>query len=60
MSGPFGADEIARLRSVIDTLKQSYNLIIIDSPPLLAMTDGLVLRQRSRSDHLCLPLAACI
>ncbi len=42
MSGPFGAEEIARLRNVINTLKQSYNLIIIDSPPLLAMTDGLV------------------
>jgi succinoglycan biosynthesis transport protein ExoP len=42
MPGPFGAEEIARLRSVISTLKQSYSLIIIDSPPLLAMTDGLV------------------
>ena len=42
MSGPFGAEEIARLRRVIGTLKQSYSLIIIDSPPLLAMTDGLV------------------
>ena len=42
MSGPFGAEEIARLRSVIGTLKQTYSLIIIDSPPLLAMTDGLV------------------
>ncbi|HTJ89412.1 MAG TPA: polysaccharide biosynthesis tyrosine autokinase [Acidocella sp.] len=42
MSGPFGAEEIARLRRVIGALKQSYSLIIIDSPPLLAMTDGLV------------------
>jgi polysaccharide biosynthesis transport protein len=42
MPGPFGAEEIARLRSVLATLKQSYSLIIIDSPPLLAMTDGLV------------------
>ena len=42
MSGPFGAEEIARWRRVIGTLKQSYSLIIIDSPPLLAMTDGLV------------------
>jgi capsular exopolysaccharide synthesis family protein len=42
MSGPIGAEEIARLRSVIGALKQSYSLIIIDSPPLLAMTDGLV------------------
>jgi polysaccharide biosynthesis transport protein len=42
MSGPFGAEEIARLRSLLNTLKQSYSLIIIDSPPLLAMTDGLM------------------
>jgi polysaccharide biosynthesis transport protein len=42
MSGPFGIDDIARLRNVISTLKQSYSLIVIDSPPLLAMTDGLV------------------
>ncbi len=42
MSGPFGAKEIAKLRDLISTLRNSYNLIIIDSPPLLAMTDGLV------------------
>ncbi|HVE21415.1 MAG TPA: polysaccharide biosynthesis tyrosine autokinase [Acidocella sp.] len=42
MSGPVGVEEIARLRSAIGALKKSYNLIIIDSPPLLAMTDGLV------------------
>ncbi len=43
MSGPFGAEETARLRAAISVLKRSYSLIIIDSPPLLAMTDGLVL-----------------
>jgi Mrp family chromosome partitioning ATPase len=43
MSGPFGAEEIARLKSAIGVLKRSYSLIVIDSPPLLAMTDGLVL-----------------
>ncbi|MDE8346348.1 MAG: polysaccharide biosynthesis tyrosine autokinase [Acidocella sp.] len=42
MSSPFGAVEVARLRNLIDTLKRNYNLIVIDSPPLLAMTDGLV------------------
>jgi capsular exopolysaccharide synthesis family protein len=42
MSSPFGANEIAKLRDLISTLRSSYNLIIIDSPPLLAMTDGLV------------------
>jgi uncharacterized protein involved in exopolysaccharide biosynthesis/Mrp family chromosome partitioning ATPase len=43
MSGPYGGEEIARLRSAIAILKQSYSLIIIDSPPLLAMSDGYVL-----------------
>jgi capsular exopolysaccharide synthesis family protein len=43
MSGPFGAEEIGRLRAAILVLKRSYSLIVIDSPPLLAMTDGLVL-----------------
>jgi capsular exopolysaccharide synthesis family protein len=43
MSGPFGAEEIERLRGVVSALKRSYSLIVIDSPPLLAMIDGLVL-----------------
>jgi polysaccharide biosynthesis transport protein len=42
MSRPFGTEEIARLRDAIGTLKKSYSLIVIDSPPLLAMTDGFV------------------
>lgn len=42
MSRPFGTEEIARLRNAIGVLKQSYSLIVIDSPPLLAMTDGFV------------------
>jgi capsular exopolysaccharide synthesis family protein len=42
MSRPFGSEEIGRLVSAIATLKKSYGLIVIDSPPLLAMTDGLV------------------
>lgn len=42
MSRPFGPEEIARFREMVETLKKSYSLIIIDSPPLLAMTDGLV------------------
>jgi succinoglycan biosynthesis transport protein ExoP len=42
MSRPFGAEEIAKLRELIETLRRSYSLIVIDSPPLLAMTDGLV------------------
>ncbi|HTI02384.1 MAG TPA: Wzz/FepE/Etk N-terminal domain-containing protein [Acidisoma sp.] len=39
---PYGTGDIARLRALIGTLKGSYDLIIIDSPPLLAMTDGYV------------------
>jgi succinoglycan biosynthesis transport protein ExoP len=42
MSSPFGAEEIAKLRELIANLRRSYSLIIIDSPPLLAMTDALV------------------
>lgn len=42
MSRPFGPEEISRLRNLIESLKKSYSLIVIDSPPLLAMTDGLV------------------
>jgi capsular exopolysaccharide synthesis family protein len=42
MARPFGPEEISRFREVIDSLKKSYSLIIIDSPPLLSMTDGLV------------------
>jgi Mrp family chromosome partitioning ATPase len=42
MTRPFGTGDIARLRVLINTLKNSYNLIVIDSPPLLAMTDGYV------------------
>jgi Mrp family chromosome partitioning ATPase len=42
ISSPLGAEEIAKLRELISNLRRSYSLIIIDSPPLLAMTDGLV------------------
>jgi capsular exopolysaccharide synthesis family protein len=39
----FGSADIVRLRRVMNSLKKSYSLIVIDSPPLLAMVDGLVL-----------------
>jgi polysaccharide biosynthesis transport protein len=42
MTNPFGTGDIVRLRALMATLKDSYGLIIVDSPPLLAMTDGLV------------------
>ena len=42
MARLFGPEEISRLRNLIESLKKTYSLIVIDSPPLLAMTDGLV------------------
>ncbi|WP_419759691.1 GumC family protein [Acidisoma sp.] len=42
MTHSFGTGEIMRLRAILATLKTSYGLVIVDSPPLLAMTDGLV------------------
>ena len=41
-SRPFGADELARLRTLLAELKHSYPLVVIDSPPLLGMSDALV------------------
>ena len=42
MTHSFGTGEIMHLRAILATLKMSYGLVIVDSPPLLAMTDGLV------------------
>jgi polysaccharide biosynthesis transport protein len=42
MTNPFGTGDIVRLRALMAALKDTYELIIVDSPPLLAMTDGLV------------------
>jgi polysaccharide biosynthesis transport protein len=42
MTHSFGTGDIMHLRAIMATLKTSYGLIIVDSPPLLAMTDGLV------------------
>jgi Mrp family chromosome partitioning ATPase len=41
-SRAFGPEEIARLRDLVNKMKQIYQMIVIDSPPLLAMTDGFV------------------
>jgi len=38
----FATNDIARLRGELDKLKKTFGLIVIDSPPLLAMVDGLV------------------
>jgi succinoglycan biosynthesis transport protein ExoP len=42
MMNSYGTGDIMRLRAIMATLKTSYGLVIVDSPPLLAMTDGLV------------------
>jgi succinoglycan biosynthesis transport protein ExoP len=42
MTNSFGTGDIMHLRAIMATLKTSYGLVIVDSPPLLAMTDGLV------------------
>lgn len=42
MTNSFGTRDIMNLRAITAALKTSYGLVIIDSPPLLAMTDGLV------------------
>ncbi len=42
MSRPFGPDEIDRLRELLAAMKQTYKIIVIDSPPLLAIADGFV------------------
>ena len=42
MTNSFGTADIINLRAIMAALKTSYGLVIVDSPPLLAMTDGLV------------------
>ncbi|MBW4022459.1 MAG: AAA family ATPase [Proteobacteria bacterium] len=42
MTNSFGTRDIMNLRAIMTALKTSYGLVIVDSPPLLAMTDGLV------------------
>ncbi|MDE2240195.1 MAG: AAA family ATPase, partial [Rhodospirillales bacterium] len=42
MTRPFGAEEIRHFQQALVALKQKYSLIVINSPPLLAMTDALV------------------
>jgi uncharacterized protein involved in exopolysaccharide biosynthesis/Mrp family chromosome partitioning ATPase len=42
MSRPFGPDEIDRLRELLMAMKQTYKIVVIDSPPLLAIADGFV------------------
>ncbi len=42
MTRPIGIEDVGRLRELLAVLKKSYSVIIIDSPPLMAMSDGLM------------------
>ena len=42
MTRAFGSNEVFRLRKLLDELKLRYDLVIIDTPPLLAMSEGLL------------------
>lgn len=41
-SHPLLGGDIRRLRSILRELKTSYKLIVLDTPPLLAMNEGLI------------------
>ncbi len=45
MTRPFGPAEFATLQSLLDRFRNEYDLVIIDTPPLLAMTDALIFAQ---------------
>ena len=42
VSRSFGMTEVARLHSLLQQFEKRYDLIIIDTPPLLAITDALI------------------
>jgi capsular exopolysaccharide synthesis family protein len=39
---PFGRNEVGRLRGVIKTFEEHYDLVIIDTAPMLALNDALI------------------
>ena len=45
MTRPFGPAEFATLQSLLNRFRDEYDLVIIDTPPLLAMTDALIFAQ---------------
>jgi capsular exopolysaccharide synthesis family protein len=42
VSRPFGRQEVERLRAVIQGFEKEYDLVVMDTPPLLALTDALL------------------
>ena len=42
VSRPFGRAEVERLQLLISGFERDYDLVIIDTPPLLAITDALI------------------
>ncbi len=42
ISRPFSRAELARLQSMLDRVKQQYGIVVVDSPPMLAMADALL------------------
>ena len=42
MTRPFSQPELARLQAMLDRVKQQYGAVVIDTPPILAMADGLL------------------
>jgi capsular exopolysaccharide synthesis family protein len=42
MSQALGQRELRRLRGALERFRDSYDMVIIDTPPLLAMTDALL------------------
>ena len=52
MSRPFSQAELSRLRSMLTRIKQVYGVVIIDAPPVLAMSEPLL--YASLVDHTVL------
>ncbi len=54
VSRSFGRQDVERLQSIISALEGKYDLVIIDTPPLLAVSDALLYASlASRTVFLC-------
>jgi len=38
----FGAEELARMRALLEEMKRDYDLVVVDTPPMLAMPEVLL------------------